>query len=208
MHSENANSDPLGKIANYCMTSPVYKTFHELTDCIKRLSNAVNHPGFDDSDPLIRLYFLQMDKIIIGVDQKAISDTKARAELEKSYLDYLSRIAEHQIAAAELAAQIQVRENMATQFDAQRAADDMQKRKQEQEEENRRRASQLELEHIKAQCIAIMSGRGDSAGRYDPSKVTMCYSDPYAHLRPENQPRPSIQCLSLVVGGYGYTNCQ
>jgi len=209
--------DSLAKLQSECDAAHGYKTFGVEVKCIKngiRVSQDLSATTVSEE---IQLYTLTADNLADEVSRKAVSPAAARVELQKAFLEFRDRVNRRntEVLAKEDAARLlaqqaaeaaQKREN--ERRSAAQAAEEAQRRAQQ--DENQRQAHLVELEHIKAQCRAAMLGglAKDGAGRFDPSKVTMCYSDPYAHLRPENQPKPSVNCLTQVVGGYGYTTCQ
>jgi hypothetical protein len=208
--------DSLAKLLSECDVAHGYKTFSVEVKCIKngiRVSQDLSATTVSEE---VQLYTLTADNLADEVSRKAISPAAARVELQKAFLEFRDRVNRRnaEVSAKEDAARLlaqqaaeaaQKREN--ERRSAAQAAEEAQRRAQQ--DENQRQAHLMELQQIKKQCIAAMwAHASDGAGRFDPSKVNLCNSDPYAHLRPENQPKPSINCLSQSVGGYGYTTCQ
>jgi hypothetical protein len=181
--------------------------------CMKALINASQDPIFNARDPALQLYLLEADDLLAKFQRKLIADSAAREKLLRMLLDVEERhrpqveaqLAREASAQALLQQQEAERLKQVAEAKAQERADalaavDAAQRAQEQEAQ--RATQQAALDRLTLQCKAVM---GSSPGSFNIGRVLMCDSDPYAHLRPENQPRPSRQISCSGSGSNSFT---
>lgn len=211
----SSSADKLAAIQVDCGKSHGPKFFGAQVKCIKEQIQFARELTTGPFSGDLNLYVLTAESLVDEVGRKVISQVEARVELQRAFLEFRDRV-NRQIAnaaASENAARLQalhaadVEREQETRHRAElQASEDA--RFRALQEENQEQAHLKELKRMKELCIATMTGRGDSRGDFNPAGIAMCYSDPYAHLRPENQPKPATNCVTQVVGQYGYVTCQ